>query len=499
MSFSSGFAVGAQVMQNRERLRMEKENRDQELQKQGYSFEDGKMQVRDGSAAQAEQMQALEATQLAKSLQAQLLANTTDTAFEDYAHTGDASYLQKALSKNPMLQKAWGERGVQLVDNVNFDQDHKLLQSAGIKADEYDTPEKRDLVKKNFYKTYDGTDWQLNSAHNAAADAGVITRLGERRSAPITNNYEQMRNMILEHRRSIANAQKGTTNANVDQGVINETQGVANQGRAIDENARQFNETLPLKKEELRITEEGNKVRLAAALASAGAKSSTANQKDLNAAEQEVADLEQKFGGTEQFFNTDFSDPKKFREAYKNIVKIEKLTGRELSEGQRKEITDIRGLINLADPASSIGEKETGVIDSQLRGVKKYLSDNVGGVRAETAYSAIRNVVRHDLYGSVLTPNEEGSFNKVMQDLGAKQGPVLEQLRAQVDQTRTKLQSAAQFMDPWAAKVYLGKNLDEVDAIVKRLDTRIAKLQGTKTPDQKNDMFGNIFKTNKAR
>ena len=119
MGFAQGFSAGAQVRQNRDAARAIKKARDEELIKQGYAFdENGNMSIREGSAAQAEQLAALEAVQLSKALQGKLASQETDKAFEDFAYTGDATYLQKSLDRDPVLKNVWAQRGVQMVGNI---------------------------------------------------------------------------------------------------------------------------------------------------------------------------------------------------------------------------------------------------------------------------------------------------------------------------------------------------------------------------------------------
>ena len=141
MAFSDAYARGAAITASREAVREQKRQRDQELQMMGYSFdENNKMSVRPGSAADAAELQALEATQLSRSLQGKLAAQETDQAFEDFSATGDASYLQRALDNNPYLKKSWGDRGVQLINSLDFENDSKLLANAGVQPAAYDTP-----------------------------------------------------------------------------------------------------------------------------------------------------------------------------------------------------------------------------------------------------------------------------------------------------------------------------------------------------------------------
>lgn len=621
MGFAEGFSTGAQVRQNREVLRMKKQERDQELMKQGYSFDaNGNMSVRDNSAAQAEQLQAAEAAQLAKSLQGQLAAQATDQAFEDFGHTGDATYLQSALDNNPLLKQAWGQKGVQLVQNIDFSNDTKLLANAGFESTFYDTPEKQDVIRKNAYKIYNGKEWSIGLANKAVAETGALQRLGNRRGSVLTDNYQQfvsmlsgpkvspntaeghkyekeimsaaqkydlppnliaaqlrkesngnakavspkgaqglmqlmpdtakelgvtdpfdpaqnidagakylrqqldkygdvklalaaynagpgnvdkyggippfgetqdyvqtimtnfdggesfygssadtVANTILNHWRAKANAQQGTTNENVDQNVRNDT-------RKLDQADRQLNQ------EDTKIAQKDKE--LAIKFKTEG---TTSTQKDLEAADRISNDLVESFGGEDAFFSSDFKDEKAYRKAIREVTKIEALTGTELSEADKKNITDIRQLIALGDPAKDLTGSETGMIDATLGNMEKYFNDNVGGTEAKSAYNAFRNSVRNALFGSALTEAEIKSFNDAYGTLGQKLGPVLTMFQTSLNQVNAKLNSTANLMNPYSAKVRLGADQKKLQQIQEALQARIDYIKGLQTngPDGK--------------
>lgn len=620
MGFAEGFAAMDTALTNRRRLQLQADERNQELQKQGYDFSTGQMKVRPDSAAEAEQLQAKEAAQLAKALQGKLAAMDTDYAFENYGHTGDASYLQSALDQNPLLKQAWGEKGVQLIGNIDFDNDTNLLSNSGLTPTHYDTEEKRDILKRNLYKIYNGKEWSVGLANKAVAETGATTRLGKRNSEVFMNNYEQFANLmrgpkvspytaeghkyenlimaaaekydlppnliaaqihkesrgdpkavspkgagglmqlmpetakslgvtdvhdpaqnidggakymrqlldkydgdllkalaaynagsgnvdkyngmppfgetqdyvssimnnldagevyygssadnvakiILEHRRAIANASQGTTNENIDQGVKNDT-------RRLD----QADVELGQKDKELELKQQENLIKLAT-------DGKTANQKDLDAAENTTKSMLDEFGGEDQFYNTDFSKPENFNKAYRSMVRIEKLEGTQLSEADKKTITEVRGLISLGDPASKLTGDQTGMVDSTLKGMESYFNDNVGGTAAKSAYSAFRNSVRHALFGSALTEGEIKSFNDAYGSLGNKLGPALEMFETSLSQIQAKLDSTASLMNPYSAKIRLGadqKKLTEIrDALQARIDYVKGLQSGTVDP-----------------
>lgn len=606
-------AQGLQIREQRKARQESAKQRNQELERLGYRFdESGNMFIREHSAAEAEQLQAKEAVQLARSLQNKLAAQETDKAFEDFAYTGDASFLQNALDSDPQLKQAWGERGVQMVGNIDFDNDSDLLNSSGLSSSYYDTDEKKEIIKKSLYKVYDGKDWSIGVANNAIAETGTLKRMGKRRAQPILENQESFVNLlkspkvsphtaeghkyekeilaaseetgvpanliaamiakessgnmnavssvrgkdytglmqvgeeaatevgitdrnaspatnilagarylskmidkyggdipkalaaynagpgnvdkyngippfgetqdyvktilsnfdrgeqyynrsadntintILEHRRAIANAEKGTTNKNVD--------------RAVDQTDRSLD--LKAKDQQIEILKTHTKMLT---------EGSTTKQKDLKAAEDKTVTLLSEFGGEEDFYNTDFTDPKNYRKAYPLVNAIEQLEGTDLSEQDKKNITDIRQLVALGDPASKLTSDQTGLLDSNLKELQKYFQTSVKGTSAKSAYAAFRNSVRNALFGSALTESEIKAFNEAYGTLGQKIGPVLETFETSLAQVQAKLDSTANLMNPLSAKVRLGADQDKLIQIREALQARIDYIKGLKS------------------
>lgn len=599
MGIAQGYSVGSTARNQREELRMTKQNRDQELARLGYSFDEkGNMSVRNDSMAEQEQLAAKEAVQLAKALQGKLSAQDTDRAFEDFSMTGDASYLQRALDNDPNLKQAWGQRGVQLIGNIDFANDGNILSNAGFQPSYYDTDEKKDIIRRNAYKIYNGKDWSIGLAGNAVAETGAARRMGPRRTQPIMDNQKQLVSLlsgprvspntaeghkyekqimaaaekynlppnliaaqmhaesagnpkavspkgagglmqimpetakelgvtdvhdpdqsidggakylrqmmdryddniplalaaynagpgnvdkyggippfgetqgyvkkilgnfdngeqyygrtgddtiktILEHRRAIANAAQGTTNANVDQKVINE-------GRAID--AENLKTMAKLKTE-----------------------GTTSEQKNLDDANARTEELVQTFGGEDKFFETDFSNPKDYNKAFRKVVEIEQLTNTEPSEADKKEMSDLRVIINLSKPIEQLSGSETGIVDKNLGDLNKYLSDEVKGVEAKAAWSAFRNAYLSMLSGKAVTPQEATRQEEAFGKLGNKLGPALQMFEVALGQTQSRLNSLSSGMLPVAAKVRLGADQKKLEAIQTRIDTKLRQLQG---------------------
>ena len=206
MSILQALVAADQNNISREEVRLKKVAMDAELRMKGYDPES--MNVIPGSDADVKQAQNDQTLQMAKALQAKLAAQDTDQAILDYSQTGDASYLQGALDKNPALKQAWAARGVQQVGNLDWQNDKSLLARNGFNEAEYDTEEKQNILRKNLYKYHDGTEWKVGLLNNVVAETGAATRLGANRAQPILNNFQEFRDFMAGPRSS-ANTAEG--------------------------------------------------------------------------------------------------------------------------------------------------------------------------------------------------------------------------------------------------------------------------------------------------
>lgn len=625
MGFAAGVNAGANLRSQRDSKRALKEQRDQELLKTGYSFEDGQMHTRPDSLAEAEQLAIKESVQLAKSLQGKLAAQATDGAFEDFAHTGDANFLQKALNDDPVLKNAWAERGVQMVGNLDFDSDANLLAKSGFVPTQYDTDEKKNTLKRNVYKVFNGKEWGIGLANNAVAETGAMRRLGSRKGEVLNNNYKDfvslmtgpkgsantseghkyeqlindaaekydlppnliaaqiqqesggktdavsskgagglmqimpatakdlgvtdvhdpaqnieggakyMRQMldrydgdvtkalaaynagpgnvdkyngippfgetqqyvqkvmknfdngekyygrtadgtaetILEHRRAIANAAKGTTSANVDRAIAQK-----------DKQLEQEDINLALKAETNRI-----KLRT---------EGTTTTQKDLAAADKVSNVLMESFGGEAKFFEAKLeTGTPEYNKAFNEMVKVEQLTGTEPSEADKVAMNDLRTLISLSKPIEKLTSAETGVIDKNLGDLKKYLSDDVKGVEAKAAWSAFRNAYLFMISGKAVTPQEAKRQEQAFGKLGNKLGPALQMFSVAVAQAEARLDSVSRNMLPISAKVRLGVDTQKLRSTQDNIQKELRRIQGISEPVepvQNRKSLDDIFK-----
>lgn len=623
MSLASAFLQGKQIKNQREALRLQKQARDQELKMAGYDPET--MEVIPGSNADVQKMQNEQTLQLAKSLQNKLAAQDTDRAILDFSETGDATYLQNALDNNQTLKDAWAKRGVLQLANIDWQNDEKLLKQKGFNEAEYDTPEKQAILRKNIYKFYDGSKWNIGLLNNAVAETGVMKRVGKHRGQQLIDNYQSFRDFmagprssahtaeghkyenkireaaestkvpanlissvlsteknyspeeipekskllgdmltkyngdtrlalaayysggdavdkangipkvegvqefvnntinnfsaaesyydtnanieenklntgptpnpisleelnsrqakyadnriatIQEFIRSNANAAKGTTSENVDAELADKQLNTKISAAELVD--KQTN--TQIRAGELASKNQANAIKLAT-------DGMTTTQKDLRAAELQTEDLLNKFGGEDQFFNTDFSKQDNFNMAWPNVVKINKLEGTELTQKDRDNITDMRSLMALADPAIRLSASQTGLLDKPLSNVKKYMSDNVSGVEQASAIASFRNTLRHALFGSALTEAEIEAFNEAFGQNKQKLGPVLKQFKVALGQIQAKLDSISQLGNPYTMKVLLGSDIEKMNKIKNALQQRIDYIDGRISNNSKN-------------
>ena len=211
-----------------------------------------------------------------------------------------------------------------------------------------------------------------------------------------------------------------------------------------------------------------------AAYRTTGKDGRTAPQKNIEYAEQAATELDEAFGG--DFLNADLNNltPEQTRVINKNINRIEQVGGLKLSAEEKKNARAIRKLINTAGTAATkLTDDQTGLIDSTLRQVKSYVSNNVPGKDGTIAYENLRALGRNALFGSQVSSADYKAFNKAVASLGEQTGPVLASMKQQLQLMRDDIAAAADLGDPYVAKVRYGTTLEGLDKIVNGLDERI--------------------------
>jgi hypothetical protein len=152
---------------------------------------------------------------------------------------------------------------------------------------------------------------------------------------------------------------------------------------------------------------------------------------------------------------------------------IEQLGGAKLDITTKKSLTDIRKLTSLGKLGSELTDEQTGLIDNIYRMVRRYVSDNVEGIAATSAYSHFRNLAMNALYGGQLTPNEAKQFRKAFGSLGQQRGPVLAQFRVALQATKDSYEAILATENDMVIKWRTGQTGDDLYAVIDALDERI--------------------------
>lgn len=220
----------------------------------------------------------------------------------------------------------------------------------------------------------------------------------------------------------------------------------------------------------------------------AGKDERTAPMKNIEYAEEAAQELDTAFGGN--FLTADLKNltPEQERTVNRAINRIEQVGGLKLSAEEKKNARAIRKLLTTADTAATkLTDDQTGLIDSTLRQVKSYVTNNIPGKDGTIAYENLRALGRNALFGSQVSSADYKAFNKAVASLGEQTGPVLASMRQQLTLMRDDIAAAAELGDPYVAKVRYGATLDELDRIVNGLDERIDLLNRGAAPGAATD------------
>tara|TARA_R110002153_G_scaffold195163_5_gene348568 strand:- start:1307 stop:2893 length:1587 start_codon:yes stop_codon:yes gene_type:complete len=185
--------------------------------------------------------------------------------------------------------------------------------------------------------------------------------------------------------------------------------------------------------------------------------------------------LDEMFEGS--FTDSDMTKPENRTKASRLMSRVEQEFPMNVAD--RKVAKEIRQLAALGDVAGSeITDQQAGPIDSLIRGVKKYISNDVEGVAGTAAYESFRNTLRHSLYGATVSKGETQTFTSAMGSLGEQKGPVLVKLKSQLGDLKEQLSSVYDMNDPYVAKYRLNMDQDQLADVISALDERIDMMDG---------------------
>ncbi len=171
---------------------------------------------------------------------------------------------------------------------------------------------------------------------------------------------------------------------------------------------------------------------------------------------------------------------------HRHVAKIERLMKTTLSTEEKSTMRDLNNLAKLGAVAGEeLTPQETGLLDSMLNSVKKYMFDEVGGSVGTSSYETFRNIFRNSLYGASLTDSEIKAFNKAAGTLGQKFQPAMARMNTQMRSIKNQLETIRDTQDPYIAHFYLGKDITFVDDAIRRIDERLDLVKSYKPPETK--------------
>ena len=441
-----------QAVTDRASARFKQQQMQRELEQQQYQDRTGSWKAEvDAVRAQNEDLM----NKIAK--------QDTFNAFQMYSADYDPRHLMRAIHTNPVLRDIYSD--VVSIDKIDPANDTILMRNSGLDETNFDPnrylkvtrPDGRKDVM-DMLEVYKGTGY-LNQVSNQELERLLKeSQINKNNKPPSRGGKSSDKGTAMERNAAAVAAARDRIEAGV--------------GSSEDEELIRMAD-----KEQAGVIP--GKFRVAAETKEA---------------------LFEEFGGVNEFYGTNFSVESKegntnYMRAIPYVRQIEELEGIDLTSAQKTQLSDIRALIALGDPAAEITDAETGLIDNMLLNFKKYVSDEVGGLAATSAYASFRNSVRHALYGAALTDAEIKSFNESFATLGQKTGPVLEQFKTAMQQVKANLNSIARMTSPISAKVRLGMDQEGIDRIIAQIDRRIQFLN-SKAPiaPEKKQRLDSIFK-----
>lgn len=403
----------------------------------------------------------------ARTLQGEMLFRDTVDAFRAYDTDMNAKHLNNFVQrakKNPIGERFYGEIA-RVDDLLDTPEHHKLLKEAGYMNPAYlfetDSADRPNMV----VATSPTGEQYIVDMDKMYAATGYLDYMQDQELARMTKRAAAER-MLRQGIRPSTELERAVENLRAEMPDTDEetlytlARRRLGRGSALERTAAGVSSGVPMPdadqfEEAKRLTE--------------GRPASVKETEAIAALRQQLLDTA---GGelTPEVLN----NPATRAKVGRVITDLERMTGSKLSTEDKRVARDIRELFSLGKTVTDeLSESEAGLIDRPLNMFKKYLTNDVEGVQATSAYEAFRNVYRNALYGATVTGGEARAFEAAIGNLAQQEGPVLQQFSTQLKQLRTSLETLVQLNDPDIAAYYLGTDLDSADNIIRAIDERI--------------------------
>lgn len=181
-------------------------------------------------------------------------------------------------------------------------------------------------------------------------------------------------------------------------------------------------------------------------------------------------------GGDAAFQKLNFGDRQDRNKVRPYIERMEQAGGLNLDRQTRTLITQVNHLMALGKPVKNLTPEETGLMDSLIYKLTKYVpgtltESDLTKLQAASGYAAFQNELRKVLYGSVLTPGEIEHFNSAYGTLKQQFPVVMSQFKTMLSGLKSDIESIMDLNNPYVAEYRLGGSKEEIDTMLENIDT----------------------------
>lgn len=373
-------------------------------------------------------------TQLQKVINEGYRQKTIDQFRLFLSNGNDPRHLTNLFKNNERIRKQFGD--IVSIERLDPEKDLKLLTDKGLKLEDYRPSSHFKAIMPN------GQDPMLFDAYGVAVGTGALLAIMHER-ADLVNKWSKA-NGKDGRKFSLSEIGKvSSEGANLGLGT----------GETYEDREKSIFQMQLIKKEG--GIEPGKQ----------------------NLADESLFKMVDSVGGDQEWFNMDFSKEENRILVARDFRKYKALGGIDISDKQKTDIVNLSKLVSLAGTVGDkLTPKVTGIYDTFLRDIRKYISDNVDEVdkvSAQSAYEAFRSMFRHAIAGTALTDNEIELFNDAYGKISFQYPQVAAQFMIMLDEVKSKLQTIAQLEDPYLAHYYLGSKMNNVNGIIDSINQRI--------------------------
>ncbi|MCI4436959.1 MAG: hypothetical protein JHC33_09155 [Ignisphaera sp.] len=467
-AYMQGTAMG-------EKQRYDDEDRQQRREVANYRKQVMDYQLKQLANREASGVDNMELQNLRMQVQAtqdQLAKQATYSAFDAYNEDGDPRHLNSLLQDNQVVREHVFPQ-VLRVDNINLADanDARLFeQQTGTPLSEFASAADFDKVRKRFVKvTTKQGEQKITDMAQLYGGTGYVKYKSAQQAAALAADLD-LRKKAADIDKLNAEANKANRMGTPDWVYPTRTAGGLG-GTALERNAA----AVGAARERLANGEGTEADQALVDMSNSDIAGTTpGKQALLDNTEQQ---LFSNFGGEDKFFSTPFTPgTEEYRKAERSVRKIEALSGVHLTAKQVENIGNIRKTIAAGKSAQGLTNADMGLVDSTLKSLGAYVSDDAMGAEARSAWAGIRNQLLHAFAGSAMNEGELARWGEQFGNLYQQGGPVLTTLANALNQLGGDLDSLRLSLPEASFHVRLGSDVSQLNSVIENIGKAAAAL-----------------------